>query len=139
MRARVREHLDVGGHVPYRVVQPWGKDRSREATGFVWPTITDAFTEIDRYSARVKTSKLPGDQLELLVIDDEGSEVRRPVDELTFRGLSGALSLKGSTRSACAGPSVFTVREADSPMPGIGLRHELDEHATTILATTILT
>ena len=25
MRSRVREHLDVGGHVPYRVVQPWGR------------------------------------------------------------------------------------------------------------------
>ena len=139
MRSRVREHLDVGGHVPYRVVQPWGKDRSREATGFRVADHHRCFHRDRSVLGRVKTSKLPGDQLELLVIDDEGSEVRRPVDELTFRGLSGALSLKGSTRSACAGPSVFTVREADSPMPGIGLRHELDEHATTILATTILT
>ena len=30
-------------------------------------------------------------------------------------------------------PSVFTARAAARPMPGIGLRHELDEHATTIL------
>ena len=65
--------------MPYRIVQPWGKDRTREATEIsVWPIITDAFAEIDRYAARVKTSHLPGDHLELLVVDDDGHEVRRP-------------------------------------------------------------
>lgn len=65
--------------VPYRVVQPWGKDRAREATeNSVWASIADAFAEIDRYAARVKTSRLPGDHLELIVVDDEGREVRRP-------------------------------------------------------------
>jgi hypothetical protein len=65
--------------VPYRVVQPWGKDRTREATAIsVWPTIAEAYAEIDRYAVRVKTSRLPGGHLELLVIDDQGREVRRP-------------------------------------------------------------
>ena len=64
--------------MPYRVVQPWGRIVAGGDRISSWPTITDAFTEIDRYSARVKTSKLPGDQLELLVVDGDGREVRRP-------------------------------------------------------------
>ena len=63
----------------YRVVRPWGKDRTREATEIsVWTSIADAYAEVDRYAARVKTSNLPGGHLELLVVDDNGHEVRRP-------------------------------------------------------------
>jgi hypothetical protein len=65
--------------VPYRVVQTWGKDRAREATEIsTWGTLAEAFAEIDCYAARVKTSDVPGDHLELFVVDDDGREVRRP-------------------------------------------------------------
>jgi hypothetical protein len=69
---------DVGGHDA--VSSPaLGKGSHTGATEIsVWPIITDAFAEIDRYAARVKTSYLPGDHLELLVVDDDGHEVRRP-------------------------------------------------------------
>ena len=62
----------------FRVVQPWGKDRTQEATEVSsWATIADAFAEIDRHAARVKTRQLPGDHLELLVVNDDRHEVRR--------------------------------------------------------------
>ena len=65
--------------MPYRVVQPYGKDRAREVTEVSsWATIRDAFAEIDRYAASAVSNGLPGDYVELLVIDDEGREVRRP-------------------------------------------------------------
>ena len=60
--------------MPYRVVQPWGKDRGREATELSsWATLADAFAEIDRYAARYVSNDLPGDYLELRVVDDEGT------------------------------------------------------------------
>jgi hypothetical protein len=61
------------------VVQPYGKDRTREATEISsWETISEAYEDIDRYAAQVKTSHQPGDHLELLVVDDDGREVPRP-------------------------------------------------------------
>ena len=63
----------------FRVVQPWGKVRAREVTEVSsWATVADAFAEVDRYAAREKTRSIPGDHLELLVVDDDGHEVRRP-------------------------------------------------------------
>jgi hypothetical protein len=65
--------------VPYRVVQPWGKDRTREATEvFTCATLGEAYAEVDRYGAHVKTRNVPGDHLELLVVDEDGREVARP-------------------------------------------------------------
>ena len=65
--------------MPYRVIQPYGKDRGREATEiFSCATIAEAFAEIDRYAAHLKANNLPGDYLELFVVDDDGHEVRRP-------------------------------------------------------------
>jgi beta-lactamase superfamily II metal-dependent hydrolase len=64
--------------MPYRVVQPWGKDRGREATEISsWPTVIEAFEEIDRYAARTVSNGLPGDYIELLVVDENGNEVLR--------------------------------------------------------------
>ena len=63
----------------YRVVQPYGKDRGREATEIsTWSTIADAFAEVDRYAERMTSNGLAGDYVELIVVDDEGCEVRRP-------------------------------------------------------------
>ena len=65
--------------MPYRVVQPWGKDRAREATEIsTWASIEQAFADVDRYAARTVSNGLPGDYIELLVIDDDGREVARP-------------------------------------------------------------
>jgi hypothetical protein len=58
----------------YRVLQPYGKDRGREATEIsTWSTIADAFAEVDRYAERMRSKGLPADCVALLVIDDEGS------------------------------------------------------------------
>jgi hypothetical protein len=63
----------------YRVMQPYGKDRTREATEISrWANIDDAFAEIDRYAEGSADGGQAGDYLELLVVDDEGREVRRP-------------------------------------------------------------
>ena len=61
-------HSDPGE----RIARGWRVRSSR------WATIAEVFAELDWNAARVKTSQLPGDYLELLVIDDDSNEVRRP-------------------------------------------------------------
>jgi hypothetical protein len=63
----------------YRVVQPYGKDKAREATVVSeHATAADAFAEIDHVSAQMVRTGAPSDYVELIVIDGEGRIVQRP-------------------------------------------------------------
>jgi hypothetical protein len=65
--------------MPFRVIQPWGKDKAREATLISeHPTAADAFAEVDRLSVRMVRTGAPSDAVELIVVDDRGDVVRRP-------------------------------------------------------------
>jgi hypothetical protein len=65
--------------MPYRIVQPWGKDRAAEATIVSeHAPLSAAFAEIDRLSARMVRTGAPSDAVELIVIDGEGRIVQRP-------------------------------------------------------------
>lgn len=62
----------------YRVVQPWGRDKSREATLISeHPTAAEAFAEIDRLSAQMVRTGAPSDAVELIVVDARGGLVPR--------------------------------------------------------------
>ena len=59
---------------PYRIVQPWGSDKTRQATivSDNHATVDDAFAELDRlYDQMSRTGTRP-DVLELLVADRWG-------------------------------------------------------------------
>ena len=48
-----------------------------------WATIADAYVEVDRYAVRDVSNGLPGDYIELVVVDDEGQRGAATEDELT--------------------------------------------------------
>ena len=56
--------------MPFRVVQPWGKDKVRQST---WlsehETAEAAFGEIDRLASEMSRTGAPSDAIELVVID----------------------------------------------------------------------
>jgi len=63
----------------YRIVQPWGPDKSRQSTVVTErETIAAAFAEIDRIAAQMVSTGSPSDAIELIVIDESGGIVRRP-------------------------------------------------------------
>jgi hypothetical protein len=63
----------------YRVVQPWGRDKARQATVVSeHHTPKAAFSAIDRVAALAARTGTSTDHLELLVVDDQGRIVRRP-------------------------------------------------------------
>jgi hypothetical protein len=63
----------------YRIVQPYGRNRAREATLISeHATAADAFAEIDRLSARMVRGGAPSSAIELIVVDPEGRIVQRP-------------------------------------------------------------
>jgi hypothetical protein len=63
---------------PYRVVQPWGRDKARQATLVSeHATAHEAFEEIDRLADRLIKSGAPSDAVELLVVDHDGRIVTR--------------------------------------------------------------
>ena len=63
----------------YRVVQPWGTDRAREATTVSEHlTANQAFAEIDRLAAQMVRTGARPDAVELIVVDDAFRIVRRP-------------------------------------------------------------
>ena len=65
--------------LPFRVVQPWGPDKARQATPVSeHQTAAEAFGEIDRLSAQMVRTAAPSDAVELLVVDAEDRLVRRP-------------------------------------------------------------
>jgi hypothetical protein len=62
-----------------RVVQPWRRERAREATLISeHATPADAFAEIDRLSARMVRTGAPSDAVELILVDAAGEVVPRP-------------------------------------------------------------
>ena len=64
---------------PYRIVQPYGRDKARESTVISeHQTAADAFAEIDRLSAQMVRTDAPADAVELLVVDAAGRIVQRP-------------------------------------------------------------
>lgn len=63
---------------PFRVVQPWGKDRGRQATILSeHMTSREAFAEVDRLIARMRAMRVPPDALELVVADGTGNVLQR--------------------------------------------------------------
>ena len=62
----------------YRVVQPWGPDRGRQATQLSEHTSArEAFAEIDRLAAEMVRTGTPSDAIELIVVDRDGQLVER--------------------------------------------------------------
>jgi hypothetical protein len=52
--------------MPFRVIQPWAKDKAREATLISeHPTAADALAEIDRLGVRMVRTGAPSDAVEL--------------------------------------------------------------------------
>ena len=63
----------------FRIVQPYGKDKAREATTVrEHSTVAAAFAEIDRLSAQMVRTGVPSDAIELIVIEANGRRVPRP-------------------------------------------------------------
>jgi hypothetical protein len=64
---------------PYRVVQPYGRDKAREATIISeHATAAEAFAEIDRLSAQMVRTGVRSEAIELIVIEASGRVVPRP-------------------------------------------------------------
>ena len=64
----------------YHLVQPWGRDKYRQAGRISsHPTVEEAYAEMDRYAARLAEDDLPADTLELYVVDENREPVPRPV------------------------------------------------------------
>jgi hypothetical protein len=62
----------------FRVVQPWGDDKAREATLISeHATAAEAFVEIDRLSGQMVRTGAPSDAIELIVVDAAGCVVAR--------------------------------------------------------------
>ena len=63
---------------PYRVVQPWGRDRGRQATVISeHVTAAAAFAEIERLTSVMVRNGAPPDAVQLVVADGNGDVVRR--------------------------------------------------------------
>ena len=63
----------------YHVVQPWGRDKYRQAGPISsHSTAEEAYAELDRYAARLAEDDLPEDTLELYVVDENREPVPRP-------------------------------------------------------------
>jgi hypothetical protein len=64
----------------YRVVQPWGRDRGRQASVLSQHvTVTSAFAAIDAMRAQMVRTGTPSDALDdLVVADEQGNVVPRP-------------------------------------------------------------
>jgi hypothetical protein len=69
----------MGMSEPYRIAQPVGDDRAREATLISeHVTAAEAFAEIDRLSAQMVGTGAPSNAIELIVVDDSGRIVQPP-------------------------------------------------------------
>jgi hypothetical protein len=63
----------------YRVVQPWGPDKGRQATvQSEHATAAKAFAALDAMSTQMARTGAPSDAIELIVVDDDGRQLRRP-------------------------------------------------------------
>jgi hypothetical protein len=86
----------------FKVVQPWGRDRGREATIISeHASALEAFAALDALAERMAQTGAQSDAIALLVVDVAGNQVARPG---AHRGLSrdctiGSVSLTfASTR-----------------------------------------
>ena len=58
--------------MPFRVVQPWGRDKIQQSTILSeHQTAAAAFAEIDRLTAQMVRTGAPADAIELVVVDVE--------------------------------------------------------------------
>jgi hypothetical protein len=63
----------------FRVVQPWGPDKGRQGTvQSEHETVAEAFAAVDSVATDMEQSGVPGDAIELIVVDDQGEVVQRP-------------------------------------------------------------
>ena len=63
----------------YHLVQPWGRDKYRQAGPISsHPTVEAAYAEIDRIAAMLARDDLPADTLEFYVVDEHREPVPRP-------------------------------------------------------------
>ena len=64
---------------PFRVVQPYGKDKARESTIISeHATAAEAFAEIDRVFSEMVRTGAPSDAIDLIVVNADGQIVPRP-------------------------------------------------------------
>ena len=63
----------------FRVVQPWGPDKGQHATlQSEHTTITEAFEALDAITARIVRTGAPSNTIELVVVDENGRQLKRP-------------------------------------------------------------
>ena len=64
---------------PFRLVQPWGHDKARQATlQSEHPTIGEAFEQMDRLAEQMGRTGVPSDAVGLIVGDADDEIVARP-------------------------------------------------------------
>ena len=69
--------------MPFYLVQPWGRDRNRQATvQSIHDTAKDASARPDAIAEKLQRDGAPPDYLELYVVDEQRQPVRR-----VFRGV----------------------------------------------------
>jgi hypothetical protein len=63
----------------FRVVQPWGQDKGRQGTvQSEHKTVAEAFAALDNIASDLAQTGVPGDAIELVVVDEQGEIVQRP-------------------------------------------------------------
>jgi hypothetical protein len=63
----------------FRVVQPWRPDKGRQGTvQSEHNTVAEAFAALDNVATEMSQSGVPGDAIELVVVDEHGQVVQRP-------------------------------------------------------------
>jgi hypothetical protein len=69
----------MGKDAAFRVVQPWGHDRARQATIVsTHATASEAFAEIDRLAERMVRTGDRSDAVALIVVNEHGDIIERP-------------------------------------------------------------
>lgn len=65
--------------MPFHLVQPWGRDRYRQATvQSIHDTVDDAYAWLDAIAEKLQRDGAPSDYLELYVVDEQRQPVARP-------------------------------------------------------------
>ena len=63
----------------FRVVQPWGQDKGRQGTvQSEHKTVAEAFAALDNIASDLAQTGVPGDAIELVVVDEQGEIAQRP-------------------------------------------------------------
>jgi hypothetical protein len=65
--------------MPYYLVQPWGRDKYRQATvKSIHETIDDAYDRLDWIAEKLERNGAPEGYLEIYVVDEDRQPVTRP-------------------------------------------------------------